>query len=701
MENFCKRLVSSLFLLTAVSLFGGCDDNEITTGPSMPGITVTENEFSEFYEVTAPKEAQPGETVSVGVVVTDEKHYVEFVTANNVACTRVEGDFRNGTYEFKMPDSPVKIGVLIREFKAEEYPIKAEDTKEYTIKAPKTAEAGKTVDVEIVVSDGLFTVSACLFNGKPCDLVSAKEITWHYSFVMPAEAVELTVETDLDKHIISLKKGDNTYLRMLNCCDDWEAVPPVFDESKYGIVKFLWGAELGFDATLTITGQTTGTELPYEWTDKDYSFGKCWQCVMPDEPILLETKGVEKTDYLGKPFVGEYRGVALIAGKTSPVKGSSSDFTLSLKSNTSFVAKSTDANKFDFDGCYSFNDSDNTFDYIAEFSDDGYGEPDFGVSGTWLTDGVMYVHVNNLQNDKPENKRFYLMHTSEFTSVSVADNTYGSHYLVEMKRQDKTVWFYLEPQTHSITPVELTFTKGSSIGEACEALVATDGKILFKYSLTSANDNAVFTTSGKEAGTYTGASGEPELTLDGFGNATLGAAKGTYTIQGSIVSVTINGAKTDYQIDINKMTYVKVVAGEWDGPKTFNAEFTKESGIAVIYGKPTNGSLSIRLDTNFSGKEQKGAVKVIASVYDTDSSHNTEIANSAKAWSYDVSTQTLIVSRLLVGTEDGRSTERIDLRFKVSADKKTLTFEEDKLLRATSGGNNTYLKLKGVELKAQ
>lgn len=701
MENFCKKMAMSLFLVAAVSLFGGCDDDDTTADPSLPAITVTENEMSEFYKVTAPQQAQPGETVSVGVEVTDEKHYVEFVTANNVTCTRTEGDYRNGTYEFVMPDSPVKLGVLLHEFKAEEYPIKAEDTKEYTIKVAKTAVAGETVDVEIVVSDGLYTVSACLFNGKPCDLISEKEVTWHYSFVMPAEAVELTVETNLEKHVITPKQGDNTYLKMLNCCDDWEAVPPVFDESKYGIVKFLWGPELGYDATLTITGETSGKEIPYEWTEKDPTVGKCWQCVMPDEPILIATKAVEKTDYAGKPFVATYSGYALTPGKTSPVKGSSSEFTLTLKGNTAFTAKSTDNNRFDFDGCYSFDESNNTFDYVFEYSDNGYGEPDFGVGGTWLASGDIYVHVNNLQEDKPENMKFYITSTTDFKCVSVADNAYGSHFLVEMDKNGKKNWYYIETATRKITPVELNFKKGNTIGEACEAVVTAEGKALVKYTLTAAGDNAVFTECGKEAGTYQGAAGEPQLTLDGFGTATVGDKQGSYTIQGSIVSVTVDGQKTDYQIDMERKTYVKMASAEWDGPKTFFVEFTKESGVAVIYGQPTKGSLSIRLDTNFSGNEQKGAVKVVALVFDTDSFRDKEIANSAKAWSYDAASQSIIVSRLLVGTEDGRGTERVDFRFKVSADKQSLTFEENKLLRATSGGNNTYLKLKGVVLKAQ
>ena len=70
-------------------------------------------------------------------------------------------------------------------------------------------------------------------------------------------------------------------------------------------------------------------------------------------------------------------------------------------------------------------------------------------------------------------------------------------------------------------------------------------------------------------------------------------------------------------------------------------------------------------------------------------------------YTYDPATRTLLISQVLVGTADGRGTERIDLRFGVSDDKRELTCGEDTLLRAISGGDRTYIKLNGLRLKSE
>lgn len=245
MKNSYFKALSSLFALCALLVGGGCDDSDSEVNEKPYAISVSQNEMAAYYRITAPTAAGAGETVSVEVEVTSENHYLKFVSANGVACEQVAGDTRGGTFEFVMPERDVTLGVIIQEFKPEEYPINAPVSQEYTVAVAKTAVAGEVVDVEIVVTNGMFAVSACLFNDTPCELVSSGTVTWKYRFTMPAEEVTLTVATDLERHLISLKQGEHTSLRMLNCCDDWEAVPPVFDECMYGIVKFMWSADPG------------------------------------------------------------------------------------------------------------------------------------------------------------------------------------------------------------------------------------------------------------------------------------------------------------------------------------------------------------------------------------------------------------------------------------------------------------------------
>lgn len=442
MKNSYFKALSGLFALCALLVGGGCDDSDSEVNEKPYAISVSQNEMAAYYKIKAPTAAGAGETVSVEVEVTSENHYLKFVSANGVACEQVAGDTRGGTFEFVMPERDVTLGVIIQEFKPEEYPINAPVSQEYTVAVAKTAVAGEVVDVEIVVTNGMFAVSACLFNDTPCELVSSGTVTWKYRFTMPAEEVTLTVATDLERHLISLKQGEHTSLRMLNCCDDWEAVPPVFDECMYGIVKFMWSADLGYDGQVKITGQTTGNNIEYTYQTDDPDMGECWSCVMPDEPILIETSAVEKTDYVGKLFVGTYKGFQLTASKTQVIRGNSSEFSMELKTNTSYFVKSTDANRFDFDGCYEFDEAKNRFEYLAEFSDDGYGEMDFGAGGSWFEGGDAFVYINDLIDDKPDNVKYYFTSTADFEFVSAASDSYGSRYLIELNRAGAKSWYY-------------------------------------------------------------------------------------------------------------------------------------------------------------------------------------------------------------------------------------------------------------------
>ncbi len=681
---------------------GGCDDSDSEVNEKSYAISVSQNEMAMYYRITVPTAAEAGETVSVEVEVISENHYLQFVSANGVACKQVAGDTRGGTFEFVMPERDVTLGVIIQEFKPEEYPINAPVSEEYTITVAKAAVAGEVVDVEIVVTNGMFAVSACLFNDTPCELVSSGTVTWKYRFTMPAEEVTLTVAIDLDRHPILLKQGEHTSLRMLNCCDDWEADPLVFEECMYGVVKFMWNTELGYTGSLKITGQTTGTDIEYTYQTDDPDLGRCWSCVMPDEPILIETSAVEKTDYVGKPFVGTYKGCQLPDSETAIIRGNSSEFSMELKTNTSYFVKSTDANRFDFDGCYEFDEAKNRFEYIEEFSDDEYGEKDFGAGGNWFESGDAFVYINDLTNDKPDNVKYYFTSTADFEFVSAASDSYGSRYLIELNKAGTKSWYYIERAYRSALPVDLEFEKGASIGENSEAIASDETTVLFRYSYDPENGTPVFTLRSKEAGTYIPESGSGlELTLDGFGHAVYGDVEGTYTLQGSVVTFVSGSERSEFVIDMQKMTYSTVSSGVWDGPKVFSASFDKDSAIAIFDDTPTKGSITIRLDSDFSGNEKKGYAKFTATVYDPVWFRDSNVTTGSVVYAYEPATRILLISQVLVGTADGRGTERIDLRFKVSDDKKALTHEEDTLLRATSGGNRIYIKLKELQLKSE
>lgn len=97
---------------------------------------------------------------------------------------------------------------------------------------------------------------------------------------------------------ITLKQGEGTTIVMYNASDDWDKDPAErkFDQLAGQPVKFVWYSDYGFDGTLKITS-ASGDDVPYEYVTDDEDFGSCWLCIMPAEPITIETVGKEKTTF--------------------------------------------------------------------------------------------------------------------------------------------------------------------------------------------------------------------------------------------------------------------------------------------------------------------------------------------------------------------------------------------------------------------
>ena len=395
----------------------------------------------------------------------------------------------------------------------------------------------------------------------------------------------------------------------------------------------------------------------------------------------------EKSDYIGKSFTGTYKGYQIIVGENNMFKSSTPTFSLDMRGNTSFFAKSTDENKFDFDGCYEFNEEDNTFSYLREYSDNGFGEVDFGVSGKWFDNGDAFTYVTNLQMPKPDYLKYYFVSKDDFSYFCAATDQYGVRYLAELEKNGTRSWYYIEIQSLKVTKVNLKFTSGSSIAGACAAIAYDGDKALFKYSHTSADIKPVFTMSGNEAGTYKPADGNgADLVLDGFGNAG-GASDGTYTIDRNIVTASDGSS---YIIDMSSMTYTKVAAAEWTGSLTFIGE---QADAGVWNGVRCTGKFELYLNRT-SGGTVKGKARIIVTA-------GTERLNSGDvSYVWLPKTHQIVLSGVLVGSGHS-SSSRQDVVLTVSDDLKSMTFADMEYFHSTSSNNDRYLSLKDLVLKAQ
>lgn len=497
---------------------------------------------------------------------------------------------------------------------------------------------------------------------------------------------------------ITLKQGDNTTLIMYNSSDDWDKEPEdrKFDNYPGKLVKFMWYADYGYVGGLKIT-TASGADVPFEYVTDDEEFGTCWLCAMPEEPITIETIGTEKTTYASREFTGDYKGYPITVGGNGLTALSDPTFSLQLSGNTSFHA--TVSGEKTFAGCYIFDDDRNTFTYDDDYSADVYGKKTYGVSGTWFEGGDALVIVNNLTDDRPDNNRYYFVSQSDFTYVMASSDAYASRNLIEKRGNGATSWYYYNKLDGTIEPVDVAFSVGSSISNAEDALVSDkSGTPLFRYSHRSPDSFPVFTMKGKEAGTYTPESGTGDyLVVDGFGSATYGDMKGTYTVANGVLTFTSQtGVETTFLINTTAHTYNVAVSEEWDGPESF------ASAITGNYDSNTssNGMFAITLNHDYAGNVEEGTVKVQVTLTSDWYESKDIIANTA-SYTYDASAHQLTISGLLVGTANGRGSERINITFDVSADKQTLTCNEDKVLRALSGGDTRYVNLKGLTLAAK
>lgn len=290
-------------------------------------------------------------------------------------------------------------------------------------------------------------------------------------------------------------------------------------------------------------------DVPYEYVTDDKDFGTCWLCIMPAEPITIETVGTEKTTFAGRAFVGNYKGFPISVGTNGVLQSAEPTFSLNLAANSSFHA--TVSGEKTFGGCYTFNDATNRFSYDDAYSADVWGRRTYGVSGKWFEGGV-----------------------------------------VKMK-----------PTTGS----EMTFL-----------------------------------------------------------------------------------------VDLTTLKYSTSAATEWDGTENFAAP------VNGTYDSNTmsTGMFTLQFNHNYAGKEAKGSVKVQVTLT-SDMYETKEIIASTASYTYDATAKQITVSGVLAGTTDGRSTERVSIVFDVNDAKTQLTCNEDKLLRAVSGGDTRYINLKGLTLQAR
>lgn len=565
----------------------------------------------------------------------------------------------------------------------------------------ESAKAGDEVPLSIVPAEGMEIVTVH-YNEEPCTFVSsdAETNTFNYTFTMPAHDVSLDVTTATEYNDITLEGDNHAYINMLNALVKDDNGDPVLDEDGnkmyrgfYNqVVQFTYEVDLGYNYSVTIVGKRTGTHYEDQTIieDNGWDFNSYWTLVMPAEPLTMTIKSSEKNDFVGKALVGNYKGFFINTTQLGKLERyDATTLEAEIKSNTAFSAKTTDANKFDFQGMISYDESTKQFAYDAascEF---------YGLSGRY-DDEMTVAWVSNLLEDMPDNVRFYIMSKNDLSSFISAGNAGGSKYLLEVKTSTGTAYYLFEREGYQLTKVDMEFTNGESLGDAsATGFVMKEGEKLLQYTYDGSTTNLI--EKGKEAGSYKPASGSgDELVLDGFGGGKIGTKEGTYTISDGIVTLTCDGQETKYNIDMNAKTYSPIAdEGEWNGPTDF---YVEGSQLAHDGGKDVKGCIKISIDKNAIGNPDKGKAYFVAQ-YWSSSYKFEDVLSALVTYVYDPSAKTLTLSQIGAGTADG-GYGRIDIVLSVSDDKRTLTFTGIDRIYAQFNGSR-YVTVTDLAVPAQ
>ncbi|WP_295881634.1 hypothetical protein [uncultured Alistipes sp.] len=565
----------------------------------------------------------------------------------------------------------------------------------------ESAKAGDEVPLSIVPAEGMEIVTVH-YNEEPCTFVSsdAETNTFNYTFTMPAHDVSLDVTTATEYNDITLEGDDYAYINMLNALVKDDNGDPVLDEDGnkmyrgfYNqVVQFTYEVDLGYNYSVTIVGKRTGTHYEDQtiFEDNGWDFNSYWTLVMPAEPLTMTIKSSEKNDFVGKALVGNYKGFFINTTQLGKLERyDATTLEAEIKSNTAFSVKTTDANKFDFQGMISYDESTKQFAYDAascEF---------YGLSGRY-DDEMTVAWVSNLLEDMPDNVRFYIMSKNDLSSFISAGNAGGSKYLLEVKTSTGSAYYLFEREGYQLTKVDMEFTNGESLGDAsATGFVMKEGEKLLQYTYDGSTTNLI--EKGKEAGSYKPASGsDDELVLDGFGGGKIGTKEGTYTISDGIVTLTCDGQETKYNIDMNAKTYSPIAdEGEWNGPTDF---YVEGSQLAHDGGKDVKGCIKISIDKNAIGNPDKGKAYFVAQ-YWSSSYKFEDVLSALVTYVYDPSAKTLTLPQIGAGTADG-GYGRIDIVLSVSDDKRTLTFTGIDRIYAQFNGSR-YVTVTDLAVPAQ
>lgn len=654
--------------------------------PEVPTWTISlENDIPQIegvdiYTVDAPAVSEADKEIAIAVTPAPGVDIrIAEVTANGAPCALREGGDAESLYVFTMPEEDVALHVshvsAVRLAESNLWSGKIVEKKENGSFADRSHPyflPGETVYLRFSCQDPWYKVSfVALGDGTEVEKCEDEEDIW--SFEMPL--LPVTVQASVGENFLAITEKYDDHCEVIvldNFYGDVQDYEHHYHQTLVGnIVHYYTTVEIGYDAELAILGDRSGhnyfKDFGFVFQDDYTGTGAIMESfafLMPGEPVTLELRSKERDIYAGEAFVGTYGNGLWINEQIDNhvMTTSTSMLSADIRGNGVFAVTSTDANRYDFTGTYTYDAAAKQFSYNAEDC------KKYGLKGQFLSEDYLFATVYNILEDKPDNTHLYLISRKEVRFVRATGDQQDKRYFIEVDNDGKKDWWCVYKPMYAIYPVKADFSRGTSLGGVSTAVLTFDASpYAAKYTLDNAGGKPVIEYASSERGTYTGA-GE-DLILDGFGGAFYGKTAGTYVLAGVELTFTPNAGGDELVFYINQAAKTYETAsgsGEWTGPLRYSTGF--EGGRSN--GQGGDPYVEVWLDHNFSGNEEKGKAKLVMRV------GNNSLADNTVDYTYNASDNTIILSYWYVyyGSD---WVEDDALTLKVSPDKQSLTFVQN------------------------
>lgn len=599
------------------------------------------NGNAEHVEITdAPSSEEKGKTVTFGYKI--KSGYVfKDVQVTSSGTTLEITDNKDGTYSFLMPkgDVIITINTKNRLYKIN----KDEDTSSfislivcnYTLDYVVTEDATSPTDENIWSHDSkaeysrLVTVTLTSRDSlKPSGIIipemDNKEIALEegknvLSFIMPNKDITIKVKTVANTHPVNFTNSEHLTLSLFKKeGDTYTEINGVLSgEKDYLKVTASDASFKVASLTYTYTPATYGKDETVTLTDTNLVDGY-YEITIPEIKdstsisfVVTEKEGGKYTSY---SFVGSYFGSVIEKGATDDVQW------------PTFKAISIDdSGYFTLDSkAYQIESASDTQKGIMTIKDES------GHSFAMYFDGNSLLAVSSFTSNNLIGNSFYFAYRKTKDTPSYVRDMYRGYVdSLELDNKDYLTAFQLVKKGEAsdfsdasiITRfvvdtrndyfvfgnnIEFVLTEGSDSIDFAKAYqsynILVDGQL--RYALKQTGKYSPRRTLLDEYyGNYKVSSdAEETLILDGEGNATYNGVAGyTYTVNGTILTLSGNGKKIALTIDVTNKTYVFVKEETLENP-VLGTKWSDNNKISFTDAYDTYNSCVISLEFTTSSK---------------------------------------------------------------------------------------------------